>query len=68
MVFSRFFQFLVKKPGFLVFSEKTEKTTNPGVYCERDPLRNIPWLRNYCDKIHRNLCILKIHPFKIRLH
>ena len=29
MVFSRFFQFLVKKPGFLVFSEKTEKTTNP---------------------------------------
>ena len=30
MVFSRFFQFLVKKPGFLVFSEKNEKTTNPG--------------------------------------
>ena len=29
MVFSRFFQFLMKKPGFLVFSEKTEKTNNP---------------------------------------
>ena len=28
--FQWFFHILMKKPGFLVFSEKTEKTFNPG--------------------------------------
>ena len=28
--FQWFFHILMKKPGFLVFSEKTEKTINPG--------------------------------------